>query len=160
MSNKEINRRKVLSSVMRKAWNIYHSGVQWHYTFSSCLKLAWKLISGIAKIKYTKVRGVTFTNQNGITRQQILYRLSKYPTNQISLFIKHESTNLYDSHAIQVHAKVRGSSIQIGYLSRQQSNNIFLQTNSLDNIIVVMDSITQSKNSHHNLLGCNLYYVI
>lgn len=63
----------------------------------------------------TKAAGVTFNN-----RQMLLYRLTKYSREDITLTLQRETGNTYDRNAVQIIAAVRNKgAAAIGYINRE-----------------------------------------
>lgn len=117
MSKKESRRRQTASAVMTEAHRLYKKGAMFLYSFSTCLKLAWSTIRSLCKFKHTRAKGVSFNNSDGISRQAILYALTKYLKDQISLYLEAEPVNPYNPSAVKVMAMVRDKGIaQVGYL--------------------------------------------
>ena len=88
---------------------------------------------------YTKIVGVTFANQDGAHRQEIIEDLDdllqKTPT--VSLILVREPSNPYDHNAIQVHDQQKR---QLGFLSRSVSETL---APMMDNGIVVECTLSQ-----------------
>ena len=96
MSKRESIRRQTAAAVMTEAHRLYKRGAMLLYSFSTCLKLAWRTIRSLCKFKYTRAKGVSFNNNDGISRQAILHALTKYPKDQVSLYLEVEPDNPYD----------------------------------------------------------------
>lgn len=125
MSKKEFNRRKLSSMVFLRAWKYFRSKGTNSYSFSLCLKLAWKTARGIQHLIYSKVRGTTFSNENGVSRQIILYNLRKYSLSEVGLELVRDYVNLFDRNAVMIFATVRnrGSAV-VGYLSAELASEV------------------------------------
>lgn len=157
MSMKEIRRRKLVSRVFVKAWELYkNQGAKWAYNFGKCLRLAWKIIRGLSRFIFSNVKGVNYVNSgNGIPRQKIIQAMLKYPSWMISLFFKRDFENEFDKNAIKIYARVgdRGS-CQVGFLAKELAIEA---ANNLDNggeAIVLLEKITRNWNG----LGVNFSY--
>lgn len=158
MSKRERNRRQLASSVFKEAWRLYKKGVKWFYSFSSCLKLAWRTVRNICGFKFSKVKGVSFNNDNGISRQEVIRALAKYDYKQISLSFERESSNQYDRNAIKIIAKVTNlGSAQIGYLSKEIAAYVAPKLDIGYSSVVVLEQITGSSSGN---LGVNLKYAL
>ena len=94
---------------------------------------------------YTKIVGVTFANQDGSARQEIIEDLDDLlqQTAQVSLHLVRDPQNTYDHNAIQVHD---GQGRQIGFLSRSVSETL---APMMDNGIEVQCTLSQI--TGHNL---------
>lgn len=125
MSIHEHNRRKTASQVFRKAWNLFKNGGGILYSFSECLRLAWALILKRQRLVFSKVRGVTFDNPDGISRQRLLQKLRQYPQADVSILLQREPDNPFDAYAIEVIASVRhhGRAV-VGYMSSSMSREV------------------------------------
>ena len=88
---------------------------------------------------YTKIVGVTFANQDGSDRQEIIEYLDDLlqQTSNVSLQLVREPQNSYDHNAIQVHDS---QGRQIGYLSRSVSETL---APMMDNGIEVQCTLSQ-----------------
>lgn len=88
---------------------------------------------------YTKIVGVTFANQDGSARQEIIEDLDDLlgQTAHVSLILVREPQNPYDHNAIQVHD---GQGRQIGFLSRSISETL---APMMDNGIEVQCTLSQ-----------------
>lgn len=100
MSQKEQNRRRTLSKIFKLAWNLYNKSGRWQYSFSTCLKKAYRLMKSLSKRIYSKVRGTSFTNDDGISCQVLLQRLTRYKPSSICLELLPEPSNPYDSNVL------------------------------------------------------------
>lgn len=69
----------------------------------------------------TKVNGVTFPNEDGSSRQEILARLlSVYPLSDVACRLDPEPENKYDPFAVAVNvALIPGKVEQVGYLPKE-----------------------------------------
>lgn len=115
MSNKEMRRRVLVSAVFKRAWLYVRRS---NISFSLALRLAWQIIRNMGRLIYSKVRGVTKDNQDGVNRQRILSILTAYSEEDISLRFHREPNNFYDHNAIAVEAEVHGmGSAKLGFLS-------------------------------------------
>lgn len=158
MSNKEFKRRKLASQVFKKAWALFKKGARWSYSFANCLKLAWATLRGISEFKFSKAKGVSFANSNGVSRQQVIMALRKYDYSQISLFFEREPLNQFDSDAIKVLAKVENRGVaQIGFVAKEIAADIALKLDYGYEAIVILEQITGTTLGS---LGVNFSYVL
>ena len=119
MSEFENRRRIIAKRVFLQAWKYYRKSIN-GLSFSEALMLAWRIVRGMQRFVYSKVRGVTKEN-----RQRVLARLSTYPETEISLEFQRESSNFYDSNAIKIMASVFGKgSACVGYLSADLAKEV------------------------------------
>ena len=158
MSMKEVRRRNVASRVFKKAWELFRKGAKWCYSFSSCLKLAWRTVRGIERFKYSNVKGVTFPNQNGVSRQAVINALTKYSYDQISLFLERDPNNLFDKNAVKVIAMVSNKgTAQIGFVAKEIAVEIALKLDNGFEAVVVLEQITGTNLGN---LGVNFSYAL
>lgn len=154
MSEKEKRRRTKSRYAMIEAWRLKRSTELYNFTFSTCLKLAWKFIKGTIKRLYTKVVGVSFDG-----RQKVLSRLLHYSKTQILIYLEREPDNVYDSNAIKVMAEVfsKGKAA-IGYLNSQLAKALAPIMDSGSELVVYNFEITGG--DHGKSYGCNISYFI
>lgn len=158
MSKRESNRRQLASSVFKEAWRLYKKGVKWFYSFSTCLRLAWRSVRNICEFKYSKVKGVSFSNDNGVSRQTVIKALTKYSYSQTSLYLEREFNNPYDNNAIRIIAKVANKgSAQIGYLSKEIAAEVAPKLDIGYSSVVVLERITGFNSGN---LGVNFKYAL
>ena len=88
---------------------------------------------------YTKIVGVTFANQDGSDRQEIIEDLDDLlqQTSHVSLVLVRDPQNPYDHNAIQVHDE---QGRQLGYLSRSVCETL---APMMDNGIEVQCTLSQ-----------------
>ncbi len=122
MSKKEVSRRETCRRVMNYAHMLFRKSGGWT-DFKACLKLAWKMIKDAMRcLIRSTVKGVTFENSNKVNRQMVIQRLASYDPDDVSLFFKRESENLYDENAVCVMASVRSKGVaQLGYLGKEEA---------------------------------------
>ncbi|KUK71571.1 MAG: hypothetical protein XD91_1826 [Clostridiales bacterium 38_11] len=144
MSQKEHNRRKVASFVLKRAWRLFKKqGAKYMYTFSACLKLAWRIVRGYAQLSFSKVRGVSFKNSDSTSRQSIINSLLKYSLEEICLYFEREPDNPFDPNAIKVMAMVAGKgSAQLGYVAKELAENLAVEMDSDREVVVILEEIT------------------
>lgn len=124
MSDREFVRRVTAKNVMRKAW-WYYKGNLHGLTFRRALLLAWRTVRGMQRLIYSKVRGVTKENEDGVNRQNILVRLARYSEQDVTLSLCREKGNAYDSNATRIIANVYGKgSACVGYLSKDLAKDV------------------------------------
>lgn len=161
MSQKEKNRRQMLSKIFHLAWKLYNKSGRWQYSFGNCLKKAYRLMKASTKRIYSKVRGTTFKNDNGVSRQLLLQRLSCYSDKSVHLELLAEPSNDYDANAIQVLASVRGREKKavLGYVSASLAVDIRKEatSSSIKDAILFLEDIT---GTHNHKLGCNFSFII
>ncbi len=83
----------------------------------------------------TKIVGVTYNNDNGVNRQEII----KGITIDTKIFLQFDKNNQYDKNAIQV---ILENGFQLGYLNKEIAKQISEENQSLDNIKVGISGIT------------------
>lgn len=100
---------------------------------------------------YTKVVGVTNTNDKGTNIQDILPLLSEGGR----LILIRDFGNPYDENAIKVYYHTKKESIHIGYLTRELAANLseFLDENPTFDIDGIVDEITGGNGKTY---GCNI----
>jgi hypothetical protein len=159
MSKREENRRKIASYVFKRAWKLFKKqGAKYMYTFATCLKLAWRIVRGYAHLSFSKVRGVSFKNSDGKSRQSVIAALRKYSPEQISLYFEREPDNPYDPNAIKVMAKVAGKgSAQIGYVAKELAEYISVELDLNRKAVVILEDITGVPS---RMLGVNFRYIL
>ena len=87
-------------------------------TRSEAMRRAWRTVK--QRVIHTKTAGVTRGN-----RQTLLYRLTRYSADLISVTLRREPENTADKNAVQVIAAVKGKgSAVMGYLNRQLAEAI------------------------------------
>src|SRR5690554_1219557 len=100
MSRKEAKRRTMASSVLKRSHQLWRMGIRACVSWSTLLRLCWKLLKKELKTSVSMVRGVTFSNDDGSSRQRIIERLSKLPKGVYWLTLRRESDNPYDPNAV------------------------------------------------------------
>ena len=116
-------------------------------TLSAAFKKAWQLIKG--QTITTKVKGVTFGSG-----QRILERLTHYQPEQITVQLKREPYNLYDSKAIAVYVGVISKgSVKVGYLPTQLAKIVSLYQ---DKDIKINALYGQIKGKYENYMNYGL----
>ena len=152
MSKRESRRRQTAAAVMKEAHRLYKRGAMFLYSFSTCLKLAWRSIRGLCKFKHTRAKGVNFNNNDGISRQAILHALTKYSKGQISLYLEVEPDNPYDPSAVKVMAMVRNKGIaQVGYLAKEIAADVSLNLKEGKEVIAIFETITGGASFNYGL---------
>lgn len=102
MSVQEQRRRKIAGYVMTEAWRLYKQYTAFTLCWRTTLKLSWGKAKGILRFVHTKVREASFGN-----RQELLRRLSLYPSTYIYITLQREPDNPADPNAVAVIAHVR-----------------------------------------------------
>lgn len=96
-----------------KALTIANALVRQGVSRSEAMRRAWRTVK--QRVIHTNTAGVTRGN-----RQTLLYRLTRYSADLISVTLRREPENAADKNAVQVIAAVRGKGSAImGYLNRQ-----------------------------------------
>lgn len=96
-----------------RALTIANALVRQGVSRSEAMRRAWRTVK--QRVIHTKTAGVTHGN-----RQALLYRLTRYSTDLISITLRREPENAADKNAVQVIAAVKGKgSAVMGYLNRQ-----------------------------------------
>ena len=100
--------KEMLSKIMTIANALVKQGI----SRSAAMVRAWATVK-LRNIQ-TKAAGVTFDN-----RQMLLYRLSRYSSEDITLTLNRETENQYDKNAVQIIASVKGKgSAVMGYINK------------------------------------------
>ncbi len=106
--------KEMLSKIMTIANALVKQGI----SRSSAMVRAWATVK-LRNIQ-TKAAGVTFDN-----RQMLLYRLSRYSSEDITLTLNRETENQYDKNAVQIIASVKGKgSAVMGYINKALAQTI------------------------------------
>lgn len=151
MSKKEIVRRKIARAVFLEAWKFWRRTTI--SSFSAALKLAWKTVRCLARMCYSKVRGVTYGS-----RQKLLKRLKNYRPEHILLYFERDTENAVDPNAIKIIAQVKGKgSAVIGYVSRKITAEIAPLLDKKKEAVVLLQEITGNS---RNGLGCNYSFIV
>ena len=102
-----------MSNIKSKVMTIANHLVKQGMSRSAAMVRAW--ITAKLRTIRTKAAGVTFNN-----RQMLLYRLTKYSSEDITLTLQRETGNTYDRNAVQIIAAVRNKgAAAIGYINRE-----------------------------------------
>lgn len=153
MSTKEQHRRRICRSVFNESWRVYKRTGRLKYSFSLCLKLAWRTVRSKLRFINTKIRGVSFNR-----RQHLLYRLMQYDYRDITLSFKREAKNKFDFNAVAIIATVKEKgTAKIGYLSKELAANVASLLDIGKDAVVVFEEITGKSKPQ---LGCNFRFVI
>lgn len=156
MSRKEARRRNMASSVLRRSHQLWRMGIRACVSWSTLLKLCWRLFKKELETSVSIVRGVTFSNDDGSSRQRIIERLSKLTKGLYWLILRRESDNTYDSNAVRVEARKLGNmSAQIGYLPKELAQVLAPEIDSGKEVVVVDFSYSQGWNG---IYGVKVYY--
>jgi|GEM_PF-725144 len=119
MSIRECSRRKLVSCVLKQAWRYFRRNVH-GMSFSEALILAWRTVRGLQRLIYSKARGVSKRNDDGMSRQRILRTLMHYHQEDVILSFERESDNFYDSYAVRIMAETDDMKPSlIGYVSAE-----------------------------------------
>ena len=95
--------------------------------WSNILRLSWGITKKEIHLSNSYAKGVTFSNEDGVSRQRILKALSKYPSDVISLSLLPEPDNEFDPHALSIWAGVKDrGSAKIGYVDKNLASIIHL----------------------------------
>ncbi|WP_422487322.1 HIRAN domain-containing protein [Gudongella sp. DL1XJH-153] len=156
MSRKESSRRSMASSVLRRSHQLWKMGIKVCVSWSTLLKLCWRLLKKELETSVSIIRGVTFSNDDGSSRQMLIERLSRLPKGLYWLNLRRESDNTYDANAIRVDAdRVDNMSAQLGYLPRDLAQVLAPEIDSGKEVVVVDFSFSQGWNG---IFGVKLYY--
>lgn len=156
MSRKEARRRSMASSVLRRSHQLWKLGIRACVSWSTLLRLCWRLLKKELKTSVSMVRGVTFSNDDGSSRQRIIEKLSKLPKGLYWLTLRRESDNPYDPNAVSVDVRNLGNmSAQIGYLPRELAQVLAPEIDSGKEVAVVDFSYSQGWNG---VYGVKVYY--
>lgn len=143
MSRSESNRRLTASKVMKEAHKLYKRRAMFHFSFSLCLRYCWASIRGLCKLYYSRIKGVSFNNINGTSRQDILYALTKYHKEDISLYLVKEPANPFDPNAMKIMVMVSNKgTAQVGYLAKEIAAKISISLDCGKELIVIYETIT------------------
>ncbi len=158
MSRKEARRRSMASSVLKRSHQLWKLGIRACVSWSVLLKLCWRLLKKELETSVSMVRGVTFLNDDGSSRQMIIERLSRLPKGLYWLNLRREGDNTYDENAIRVDAdRVDNMSAQLGYLPRELAQVLAPEIDAGKEVVVVDFSFSQCWNG---IYGVKLYYAI
>lgn len=95
---------------------------------------------------YSKVAGVTFENEDGVNRQELLSELSS----GVKLELRLERENLYDKNAIEIYSSLG----KIGYIKGELAPYISALLNQEARVDVVVSEITGG--GPDLFYGCNI----
>lgn len=144
------------SSVLKRSHQLWRMGIRACVSWSTLLRLCWRLLKKELETSVSMVRGVTFSNDDGSSRQRIIERLSKLPKGLYWFTLRRESDNPYDPNAIRVDARKLGNmSAQIGYLPREFAQVLAPEIDSGKEVVVVDFSYSQGWNG---IYGVKVYY--
>ena len=125
-------------------------------SWSTLLKLCWRLLKKELDTAVSRVSGVTFSNDDGSSRQRIIEKLSNLPRGLYWLTLNRESDNPYDPNAIRVDARKLGNmAAQIGYLPRELARVLAPKIDGGKEVVVVDFSYSQGWNG---VYGVKVYY--
>jgi len=159
-----IERRNQLKKIMANAWKLFsRSGFDFRKDFSYYLRLAWLFFKRSIKIYQSNVVGVTFSNDNGVSRQKILQRLKKYECDSVRLIALREPHNQFDSNAIRIDTKVVydryiSNTVTIGYLNKTLAEEIAPLIDNGAKITLFFTGICSSINNTY--IGCSFSYIV
>jgi hypothetical protein len=156
MSRKEARRRSIASSVLRRSHQLWRMGIRTCVTWSTLLKLCWRLLKKELDTSVSRVSGVTFSNEDGYSRQMIIEGLSKHPRGLYWLGLRRERNNAYDENAIRVDAiRVGNKSALLGYLPRELAQVLAPEIDGGKEVYVVDFTFSQGWNG---IYGIKVYY--
>ena len=98
---------------------------------------------------YTKIVGVTFKNDDGSSRQNILETLSKLNSDNRDIVLKREPENAYDKNAIAIYFK----NSRIGFFSKELAKEISIEMDKGVNYTASISTITGGGDYS---FGCNI----
>lgn len=153
MSERELKRRQIASTVFRAAWDLKKRTTLFAYSFKSALFLSWRTVRSMLRFIRTKVRGTTFEN-----RQKLLGRLRAYDCRDVIMDLVREPANAFDANAIQVwvHVREKGNGC-IGYVSKELAMEIAPQLDAGKHAVTLFDGITGGGDMN---FGCNFRYLL
>lgn len=144
------------SSVLKRSHQLWRMGIRACVSWSTLLRLCWRLFKKELETSVSRVNGVTFSNDDGSSRQRIIERLSKLPKGLYWLTLRRESDNPYDPNAIMVNARKLGNmSAQIGYIPRELAQLLAPEIDSGKEVVIVDFSYSQGWNG---VYGVKVYY--
>jgi hypothetical protein len=73
---------------------------------------------------YSKVSGVSYSNDDGTDRQKII---KKYCKPGMPLILQYEPENKFDKNAIAIFIEVKGKRFQIGYVSSAAARDLRIE---------------------------------
>lgn len=157
MSKKETERRTIASSVMKMAHDLWRKGLCLAASWSSLLKLCWRTIRHQIKQQVAFVKGVSFSNRDGTSRQYLLLKLSATSSGKYWLKVTREADNPFDSSAQRVEAiNADGSIVQLGYLPKELAKELAQDVKTGKELIVTDFTIARNMGG---LYGIKLYFV-
>ena len=131
MSKKENERRSIASAVMRKAHELWRSGIKYVVSWENLLKLCWLTVKGGVNEESCYVKGVSFSNEDGIQRQWLIQKLARDSRGSYWIILTREKDNSFDKNAVRVEAvKGGGAKATIGYLPREIAIKVSLLMDS------------------------------
>lgn len=152
MSKKETERRSMASSVMRRAHVLWRKGIRFAVTWSSLLRMCWRLQKNELSAVSSFARGVTFNNRDGSSRQDHLKRIYGLPRGLCWLYLKREIDNQFDPNAIRIETKwFQKNSLQMGYLPKELASALAPQIDQGKEVVVVDYTISQGWNGIYGL---------
>jgi hypothetical protein len=120
---------------------------------SAAFKKAWSIVK--SEIIATKAAGVSFGN-----RQKALERLTQYESDNISIELKREADNQFDSNAVQIIATVKGKgSYPVGYVPKTLSATIAALIDYGKQVKALFKEIRGKYQNYHNY-GISLDLII
>lgn len=145
MSDKEMKRRKTASLIFIQAWRLRRRSKA---NMSCVLLISWRSYKGLIRLQHSKAVGVTFEG-----RQAILNKLYNMPDHYISLSLKREPNNPYDSNAIKIIAKAEGIEHHIGYMPKETSAYVAPMLDADYKSVAFFDNIYKGtrQNSYYGL---------
>lgn len=118
-------------SLPKKSLLLAHhlSKQEWYgsYPWSDILRLSWGITKKEIHLSNSYAKGVTFSNEDNVSRQRILKALSRYPSDVITLSLIHEPDNEFDPNALSLWAGVKEKgSAKVGYVDKHLASIIHL----------------------------------
>ena len=156
MSRKETERRTTASTVMRMAHELWRKGLRLATSWSSLLKLCWRIIRHQLKQQVVFVKGVSFSNSDGTSRQHLLSKLSGTESGKYRVKVTGEADNLFDPNAQRVDVINSDRSVaQLGYLPKELAKELAQKEASGEELIVTDFAISRNMGG---LYGIRLSY--
>ena len=157
MTSKEKNRRSKAAIIFTKSHNLWSYGMKHALSWKKLVGLCWMMEKGGVIEEVCYVKGVSFVNGDGSSRQVLLQRLTRVTNGSYWITLAREEDNRFDPNAIRVEViKEGGSRATIGYISREIAANTALLLDSGKEAIVTGFEFT---NPLCGLIGMKISFV-
>lgn len=125
MTRNEEVRRITAGSVLSRAHYLWKSGIKNVVSWEDLLRVCWLIGKGGVDVETCYVKGVSFSNEDGLQRQWLIQRLAKVSNRSYWIILTREKENNFDPNAIRVEAiKEGGVKATIGYLPRELAKKV------------------------------------